>query len=442
MVLHSVASFNSFNLNLFNLIMMQSPRGTKDILPTTINAWQQLEGIFRRVSSLFGYQEIRTPIFEHTEVFLRTIGENTDVVGKEMYIFPDKGGDSLTLRPEMTASVARAVVQHNLTASNPLQRLWYAGEFFRYERPQKGRYRQFHQFGAECIGSSSPEADVEVILLVVKFLSDIGLKEFSLEINTLANSEVRTRYRKKLVEYLTEQKSSLSPESQERLEKNPLRILDSKHPLDRKAVESAPTILDYLDNESAEHFEMVQHLLTVEGINFTIVPRLVRGLDYYSHTVFEFISTALGAQSALGGGGRYNDMFEEFGGKHTPAVGFAMGIERILLILEQTNPTLYRQTTPDVMMITIDKESYPYSQTIAQTLRSAGISTVMDVQGRSLKAQMREADRLGAAITIIIGENERTSGKITIKDMQSGVQETAGQENIKEIVRKMLSLSY
>ncbi|MBS1536296.1 MAG: histidine--tRNA ligase [Bacteroidetes bacterium] len=421
--------------------MIQSPRGTKDILPSTINAWQQLEDTFRRVSTLFGYQEIRTPIFENTEVFMRTIGENTDVVGKEMYTFPDKGGDSMTLRPEMTASVARAVVQHNLTATNPLQRLWYVGEFFRYERPQKGRYRQFHQFGAECIGSAAPEADVEVILLVAKLLSDIGLKEFSLEINTLANREVRILYREKLVEYLIEQKSSLSPESQERLDKNPLRVLDSKHPLDRVAIESAPTILEYLDDESALHFATVQNLLTIAGINFTISPRLVRGLDYYSHTVFEFVSTALGAQSALGGGGRYNDMFEEFGGKHTPAVGFAMGIERILMILEQTNPTLYKQNTPDVMMITLENESYPFSQTIAQLLRNDGISTVMDVQGRSLKAQMREADRLGAAITIIIGENERTSGQLTVKNMKTGMQETATQENIIEIVQKMLRLS-
>lgn len=421
--------------------MIQSPRGTKDILPSTINAWQQLEDTFRRVSTLFGYQEIRTPIFENTEVFMRTIGENTDVVGKEMYTFPDKGGDSMTLRPEMTASVARAVVQHNLTATNPLQRLWYVGEFFRYERPQKGRYRQFHQFGAECIGSAAPEADVEVILLVAKLLSDIGLKEFSLEINTLANREVRILYREKLVEYLIEQKSSLSPESQERLDKNPLRVLDSKHPLDRVAIESAPTILEYLDDESALHFATVQNLLTIAGINFTISPRLVRGLDYYSHTVFEFVSTALGAQSALGGGGRYNDMFEEFGGKHTPAVGFAMGIERILMILEQTNPTLYKQNTLDVMMITLENESYPFSQTIAQLLRNDGISTVMDVQGRSLKAQMREADRLGAAITIIIGENERTSGQLTVKNMKTGMQETATQENIIEIVQKMLRLS-
>lgn len=420
---------------------MQSPRGTKDILPTTINAWQELEDTCRRVSNLFGYQEIRTPLFENTEVFVRAIGENTDVVGKEMYTFPDKGGDSLTLRPEMTASVVRAVIQNNLTATNPLQRLWYVGEFFRYERPQKGRYRQFHQFGAECIGSAAPEADVEVILLVAKLLSDIGLKEFSLEINTLANREVRTRYRQKLVEYLIEQKSLLSPESQERLEKNPLRVLDSKHPLDRAAVESAPTILEYLDDESASHFETVQRLLTVAGIDYTISPRLVRGLDYYSHTVFEFVSTALGAQSALGGGGRYNDMFEEFGGKHTPAVGFAMGIERILIILEQTNPELYKQSKPDVMMITLENESFPYSQTLAQHLRAAGISTVMDVQGRSLKAQMREADRLGAAITIIIGENERNSGQITVKNMQTGTQETTTQENIIDIVQKMLRLS-
>ncbi len=420
--------------------MMQSPRGTKDILPATINAWQELEDTCRRVSALFGYQEIRTPIFESTEIFVRAIGENTDVVGKEMYTFPDKGGDSLTLRPEMTASVVRAAIQHNLTATNQLQRLWYVGEFFRYERPQKGRYRQFHQFGAECIGSAAPEADVEVILLVAKLLSDIGLKEFSLEINTLANREVRTRYREKLVEYLLGQKSLLSPESQERLEKNPLRVLDSKHPLDRAAVESAPTILEYLDDESASHFETVQRLLTVAGIDYTISPRLVRGLDYYSHTVFEFVSTALGAQSALGGGGRYNDMFEEFGGKHTPAVGFAMGIERILIILEQTNPELYKQNKPDVMMITLENETFPYSQTLAQQLREAGISTVMDVQGRSLKAQMREADRLGAAITIIIGENERNSGQITVKNMQSGVQEATTQENIIDIVQKMLRL--
>lgn len=401
---------------------MQSPRGTHDILPSQIAAWHKLEAAFAEISSLYGYQEIRTPIFEQTEVFVRAIGEHTDVVGKEMYTFPDKGGDSMTLRPEMTASVIRAAIQHKLLGENPLQRLWYAGELFRYERPQAGRYRQFHQFGVECIGATTPEADVEVILLAVALLNRIGIHEYKLELNTLASKEVRQKYREELVRFLQANKEKLSPDSQVRLEKNPLRVLDSKNPNDKIVVIDAPTIHDFLDEECQQHFDTVKALLTAENIEFTIQPRLVRGLDYYSHTVFEFVSSALGAQSSILGGGRYNDMFVEFGAKSTGAVGFAMGIERLIMIMEQLQPDLYLAPKPKVMLVTLDRESLQYAQSIAQTLRQAGISTVSDLQRRSLKAQMREADRLGTHIAVIIGENERQNGKAVVKNMQTGEQ--------------------
>ncbi|MFN8361308.1 MAG: histidine--tRNA ligase [Candidatus Kapaibacterium sp.] len=417
---------------------MQSPRGTHDILPSQIAAWHKLEAAFAEISSLYGYQEIRTPIFEQTEVFVRAIGEHTDVVGKEMYTFPDKGGDSMTLRPEMTASVIRAAIQHKLLGENPLQRLWYAGELFRYERPQAGRYRQFHQFGVECIGATTPEADVEVILLAVALLNRIGIHEYKLELNTLASKEVRQKYREELVRFLQANKEKLSPDSQVRLEKNPLRVLDSKNPNDKMVVIDAPTILDFLDEECQQHFDTVKALLTAENIEFTIQPRLVRGLDYYSHTVFEFVSTALGAQSSLLGGGRYNDMFVEFGAKPTGAVGFAMGIERLIMIMEQLQPDLYQAPKPKVMLVTLDRESLQYAQSIAQTLRQAGISTVSDLQRRSLKAQMREADRLGTHIAVIIGENERQNGKAVVKNMQTGEQHECAVGDVAAAVTRWL----
>jgi histidyl-tRNA synthetase len=413
---------------------MQSPRGTHDILPSQIAAWHKLETAFEEIASLYGYQEIRTPIFEQTEVFVRAIGEHTDVVGKEMYTFPDKGGDSMTLRPEMTASVIRAAIQHKLLGENPLQRLWYAGELFRYERPQAGRYRQFHQFGVECIGATTPEADVEVILLAVALLNRIGIHEYKLELNTLASKEVRQKYREELVRFLQANKEKLSPDSQVRLEKNPLRVLDSKNPNDKIVVIDAPTIHDFLDEECQQHFDTVKALLTAENIDFTIQPRLVRGLDYYSHTVFEFVSSALGAQSSLLGGGRYNDMFVEFGAKSTGAVGFAMGIERLIMIMEQLQPDLYHAPKPKVMLVTLDRESLQYAQSIAQTLRQAGISTVSDLQRRSLKAQMREADRLGAHIAVIIGENERQNGKAVVKNMQTGEQQECETGSVAAVV--------
>lgn len=401
---------------------MQSPRGTKDTLPEKSKAWRTVEAKMADVARLFGYGEIRTPIFEHTEVFSRVIGEETDVVGKEMYTFPDRGNESMTLRPEFTAGVIRAAAQHNLLAQHPIQRLWYAGPLFRYERPQKGRFRQFHQFGAECIGADSPESDVEIIALAHECLVSVGITDAKLQLNTLGNKESRLIYREKLVEFLHSIADSLSEDSRRRIERNPLRVLDSKDAGDRAALANAPALADYLDNESKEHFGRVTSLLNANGITFEIHPRLVRGLDYYSHTVFEFVGSALGAQDALGGGGRFNDMFEYFGAKHTSAVGFSIGLERVLVTLEQHNKALYSSEVPTVSIIALGEKAMLAAGNYARILRSAGFSVITDVMGRSMKSLMKEADKLKIPLVVIIGDNELANGTVVIRNMLHGGQ--------------------
>lgn len=398
----------------------QTVKGTKDILPGDIRQWQRLEEIFREISRQFGFSEIRTPILEYTELFTRGIGENTDVVGKEMYHLQSK--DGITLRPELTAGVARAIVQHTLCEQNGTLRLWYSGAMFRHERPQLGRQRQFHQYGAEFVGSPFPESDVETILLASEILRNVGLAEFELHLNSLGNSQSRENYRNALVEFLTPIAETLSPESQLRLLKNPLRILDSKDKLDAEAVKNAPNILEFLDEESRVFFDLVRNLLTKSGVSFVMNPRLVRGLDYYSHTAFEFVTTRLGAQNAIGGGGRYDGLFEQIGGKRIPAVGFAFGIERLLLLLAEEGKTLDENQAIDCYIIGLDDESREIAFKIAQDLRRNKLSVITDVQRRSFKAQMREANKLNAEKVIIIGENERLSGKFIVKTMSTGEQ--------------------
>lgn len=370
----------------------------------------------------FGYGEIRTPLFEQTEVFARAIGEETDVVGKEMYTFPDRGGDSMTLRPEFTAGVIRAAAQHSLLGQHPVQRLWYCGALFRYERPQKGRFRQFHQFGAECIGAGSPESDVEIILLARQCLIAAGVQQFRLQLNTLGNPESRAVYRGKLVEFLGAVQQRLSDDSRRRMEKNPLRVLDSKDPGDRDALAGAPALADYLDDDSRRHFGRVRELLEARGVACEIHPRLVRGLDYYSHTVFEFVGDSLGSQDALGGGGRFNDMFGYFGAKPAPAVGFSLGLERVMLTLEQQNPALYAPETPDVSVIALGEAAGIAAGDMTAALREAGFSVIADVLGRSMKSLMKEADKLGVRAAVIIGENELTAGTAVVRDMRRGGQ--------------------
>lgn len=403
---------------------IQSIRGTKDILPNSIYLWHFLFDKFSDVSRKFNYIEVRTPIFEKTEVFSRSIGEGTDIVNKEMYTFTDKGGDSVTLRPEATAALVRAIIQNSLYHENPILRLWYFGPYFRYERPQKGRLRQFHQYGAELIGSPNPEADLELILLAIELIKSIGIDEYVLLINTLGNEQSRANYKKALIEFLKINSDKLSAESRNRVEINPLRILDSKDENDIALLEYAPSILDSLDKESKSHFDAVLNGLNELGIKFQISNKLVRGLDYYSHTVFEFRSNHLGSQDSFGGGGRYDGLFEQLGGKPTPAVGFAFGLERLLLILEQSNKLPAKDERIDYYFIIQKYEYYNFAQKIANQLRMLGKSAVVEILRRSFKAQMRDADKIGAKYAIIIGESEFAESKVTIKNLKESTQKT------------------
>lgn len=402
--------------------MIQSVRGTKDLLPGEIEKWQFIEKIALEVTGRYGYKEMRTPIFEKTEVFSRSIGENTDIVNKEMYTFTDKGGESVTLRPEKTAALVRSVIQNNLTNDISTLRLWYFGPFFRYERPQKGRLRQFHQFGAECIASPNPEADVEIILLANSFIRKLGIERYELQINSLGNEKSRADYRQELINYLNIHKESLSEESKVRLEANPLRVLDSKDSRDKQVIANAPVILDFLDEESKSHFDKVRNLLDKNNIKYDLEPRLVRGLDYYCNTVFEFRSDALGAQDAFGGGGRYDGLFQQLGGKPTPAVGFAMGVERLILILDAINAKQYSGKDCDIYVICQKEELFGSALSVAEKLRNENYKVFMDLHRRSFKSQMREADKLSAKFCIIFGEEEFSRNTVKIKNMADSGQ--------------------
>jgi histidyl-tRNA synthetase len=404
--------------------MISAVRGTRDILPEEIPLWYFVEKKLSEVSSLYGFKEIRLPIFEKTEVFQRSIGEGTDIVNKEMYTFLDRGGDSITLRPELTASVVRAVIQNNMLAENPLLRLWYYGPLFRYERPQKGRFRQFHQYGAELIGANTPEADVEIITLAVEIIEKLGIKEYTLVLNSIGNRQSRQKYREELINYLKAHKSKLSKESQERLEKNPLRILDSKDPNDIEIIYNCPKIYNYFDDESEQHYRVTKKFLSANNIQFKENPYLVRGLDYYSHTVFEFQSPYLGAQDSFGGGGRYNELFNQFGSKiEVPATGFALGIERIILILQSQGVSLNIEQ-PKIYVASNNINYINKVFEVAQILRKKEISTVFDLQRRSLKAQLKEANKIGVAYTLIIGDDEMLNNSLSLKNMFDGSQQT------------------
>ncbi len=404
--------------------MIQAIRGTKDTLPVEIDNWYFLENIFRQVSDTYGYKELRTPIFEKTEVFSRGIGDGTDIVNKEMYTFEDRGGESLTLRPEATAALVRSVIQNKLANSGTAQKFWYFGPFFRYERPQKGRLRQFHQYGAECLATDSPESDVEVILLANSIIKSAGITEYKLLLNSLGNDQSRAEYRTALIEYLNSHKEGLSEDSCNRLEINPLRVLDSKDVRDIAIVQDAPVLSDYFDEESKQHFAKVTSMLDALEVKYEISPKLVRGLDYYSHTVFEFQSSALGAQDSFGGGGRYNKLFSELGGKDTPAVGFAFGVERLLLILEALKLLPEAKPDTDIFVVSGSEDVQGYAFKITQTLRNNGLRVTTDLNGRSMKAQMRASNKTGASYAILIGEDELANNTVTIKNMQASTQES------------------
>jgi histidyl-tRNA synthetase len=401
---------------------LQASRGTRDILIPEIAYWQQLESVARQILTQAAYAEIRTPVFESTELFARGIGETTDIVGKEMYTFSDRGDRSLTLRPEGTAGAVRAFIEHKLYAQGSVQRLWYTGAMFRYERPQAGRQRQFHQLGVEVLGSRDPRADAEVIAIASDFLTKLGLRDLVVDLNSVGSGEDRLVYREALVKYFTPYKSELDLDSRDRLSRNPLRILDSKDPRTQEIAQDAPSILDYLSSESQQHFERVQSLLQDLGIAFRLNPRLVRGLDYYTHTAFEIQSSDLGAQSAVCGGGRYDRLVAELGGPDTPAVGWAIGLERLVLLLQQKDQSALPQI--DLYVVSRGEQAEGKSLHVAQSLRRAGFSVELDLSAAKFDKQLKRAVSSGAIAALIIGDTEVATGNLQLKLLASAQQKT------------------
>ncbi len=407
---------------------IQAPRGTKDILPGEISYWQEIERIAAEILHQAAFKEIRTPLFEQTELFQRGIGEATDIVGKEMYTFTDRGGRSLTLRPEGTASVVRAYVEHGFQAQGGVQRLWYTGPMFRYERPQAGRYRQFHQLGVEVLGTDSPRADAEVIALGLDILKQLGLGDVVLMLNSVGSRDDRSRYRQALVDYLTPFRDELDPDSQNRLERNPLRILDSKDPKTQAIAKEAPQLLDYLAPTSAAHFDLVQQYLTDLGIPYQLNPCLVRGLDYYTHTAFEFQKLDLNQEATVCGGGRYDHLVSELGGPETPAVGWAMGLERLILLLQ----ALQQPPTPglDFYLVTRGTAAERQALGLAQQLRHLGFKVEQDLSGSAFGKQLKRADRSGAPACLILGDAEAEQQTVQIKWLKTSQQEVIAQAQL------------
>ena len=409
---------------------IQAIRGTRDILPEEVGYWQRIEAVARDVLSRAAYQEIRTPIFEQTELFERGVGEATDIVSKEMYTFHDRGDRSLTLRPEGTAGAVRAYIEHHLHAQGGVQRLWYLGPMFRYERPQAGRQRQFHQVGVEVLGSADPRADVEVIALATDMLTTLGLKNLRLEFNSIGDRADRQHYRESLVEYLTPYKADLDPDSQDRLTRNPLRILDTKDQKTQAILQDAPNMLKFLSPDSQRRFEQVQQLMTDLGISYNINDRLVRGLDYYTHTVFEIQSDDLGAQATVCAGGRYDGLVAELGGPETAAVGWASGLERLILLLQKLQPP--SAANLDFYLVSRGDRAEAQALRLAQTLRQVGFSVELDLSGSAFGKQFKRADRSGAVACLILGDAEADNQTVQLKWLASGTQESMAQSELVE----------
>jgi len=418
--------------------IIQAVRGMNDILPDDTPYWQQLESGIRAVLAQYGYREIRFPIVEKTELFKRSIGEVTDIVEKEMYTFEDRNGDSLSLRPEGTACCVRAGIQHSLLTNQQVQRLWYMGPMFRHERPQKGRYRQFHQVGVEAFGMSGPDLDAELILMSARLWQRLGLDGLELQINSLGTSEARAVYREKLVAYFSAHREQLDADSLRRLESNPLRILDSKNPHMRALVEAAPKLSDYLDDASREHFDSLCGLLDAAGLSYTINPCLVRGLDYYSRTVFEWVTDRLGAQGTVCAGGRFDVLVEQLGGKPTPAAGFAVGLERLLeLVREQLRP----QYLPHAYLVLVGEAAQAQGLVLAEKLRQAqpNLRLVTHCGGGSFKSQFKRADKSGARVALVLGDDEVAQGSVGVKYLREDrEQETLPQAALAEYLMGVL----
>ncbi|RSJ95490.1 histidine--tRNA ligase [Streptococcus australis] len=420
---------------------LQKPKGTQDILPQESAKWQYVEGFARETFKKYNYAEIRTPIFEHYEVISRSVGDTTDIVTKEMYDFYDKGDRHITLRPEGTAPVVRSYVENKLFAPEVQKpsKVYYIGPMFRYERPQAGRLRQFHQIGVECFGSSNPATDVETIAMADQFFKEIGIENVVLHLNTLGSTASRTAYRQALIDYLLPMKDQLSKDSQRRLEENPLRVLDSKEKEDKQAVENAPSILDYLDEESQAHFDAVRAMLDGLGIDYVIDTNMVRGLDYYNHTIFEFVTEVDGNELTVCAGGRYDGLVEYFGGPATPGFGFGMGLERLLLILDKQGVELPVEASLDVYVAVLGSEAEVASLELVQALRRQGFIAERDYLGRKLKAQFKSADVFGAKTIIALGGSEVESGQITVKNNQTRQEVTTSIEEVKNDFQTILN---
>ncbi len=415
--------------------LIRSVRGMNDILPDMTPYWQHIEATLRSVLGSYGYQEIRLPVLEKTELFKRSIGEVTDIVEKEMYTFEDRNGDSLTLRPEGTAGCVRAAMEHGML--NQSQRLWYMGPMFRHERPQKGRYRQFHQLGVEAYGFEGPDIDAELILLTARLWKALGLTGVTLQINSLGSSEARVKYRGELVRYYEQHLEQLDEDSQRRLQSNPLRILDSKNPDMQALNDAAPKLLDYLDAESAEHFKNLCQILEDTGIAYEVNPRLVRGLDYYGKTVFEWVTDQLGAQGTVCAGGRYDSLVAQLGGKNATAIGFAIGLERLIALLE-ANSALPDIVGPDAYLVAVGGAAQAAATSFAEQLRDQlpSLRLISHCGGGSFKSQFKRADRSGARWTLILGETEVAQQQIGVKTMATGEQQTLSWQALTEFLKQ------
>ncbi|MEE1061333.1 MAG: histidine--tRNA ligase [Ruminococcus sp.] len=399
-------------------------KGTEDVLPKESYRWQFVEDIMRKESASYGFKEIRTPVFEHTELFARGVGQTTDVVQKEMYTFDTKGGESVTLRPEGTAGAARAVLEHGLVNDSLPIKASYFVSCYRYEKPQAGRLREFHQFGLEVYGTQSPVADAELICAAQSIFDRLGIEQLRLEINSIGCPECRANYHKALKEFFEARKDDLCETCNSRLEKNPMRILDCKSPVCSEIAKDAPKITDYLCDECQEHFSAVQKYLDAAGIKYTVNPTIVRGLDYYTKTVFEFVTDFIGAQGTVCGGGRYDGLIEELGGKHLPSLGFAMGIERLLMLMDKQGIEIPQPSTCDLYVAVMGEKASLKSFEIIKSVRDCGLIAETDIVGRGLRPQMKYADKIGAKFSMVLGDNEIDNNEATVKDMKTGEQTT------------------
>lgn len=414
------------------MLITRAPKGTEDLLPQDSYKWQYLEKNFKEICDNFGYKEIRVPTFEHTELFERGVGDTTDVVEKQMYTFNDKGGRSVTLRPEGTASVARCYLENNLYAGVLPLKMWYNVPCFRYENKQKGRLREFHQFGIEAFGSKGPEVDAEVVTLAITFLNKVGLNDLSVNINSIGCPECRKKYSEALRDYLRPKYDEFCDTCKGRFERNPLRILDCKSEICQDLAKDAPRLLDYICDECREHFESFKKALSNMGIDYKVDSGIVRGLDYYTKTVFEIISGPF----TVCGGGRYDGLVEEFGGDPTPAIGFGLGIERLLIRLAENGVEIPDEGKPDIYIATLGENAKEVAQTVTFSLRKEGIKAETDLMGRGLKPQMKYSDKLGAKYTLVLGDSEIETGEIRLKNMETGEQTEWKLDNIINFFKK------